>query len=113
MKVKQRAHIRIPGDLLREIDDLVGPGGRSVFFPGGGAAGGAAAQAAPVSGERGACLESGRSSGVGCGVGGVGEVDAQGRAAGVLTGQGREWKCLEGTCVRGSERDPSTPQTDS
>jgi hypothetical protein len=28
----QRAHILIPGDLLREIDDLVGPRGRSAFL---------------------------------------------------------------------------------
>jgi hypothetical protein len=28
----QRAHILIPGDLLREIDALVGPRGRSAFL---------------------------------------------------------------------------------
>jgi hypothetical protein len=28
----QRAHILIPGDLLQEIDALVGPRGRSAFF---------------------------------------------------------------------------------
>jgi hypothetical protein len=28
----QRAHILIPGDLLQEIDDLVGPRGRSAFL---------------------------------------------------------------------------------
>jgi hypothetical protein len=28
----QRAHILIPGDLLEEIDSLVGPRGRSAFF---------------------------------------------------------------------------------
>jgi hypothetical protein len=32
MKDKRRAHILIPGDLLREIDDLVGRRGRSAFF---------------------------------------------------------------------------------
>jgi hypothetical protein len=28
----QRAHIIIPGDLLQDIDDLVGPRGRSAFL---------------------------------------------------------------------------------
>jgi hypothetical protein len=32
MAVTQRAHIIIPGDLLQEIDDLVGPRGRSAFL---------------------------------------------------------------------------------
>jgi hypothetical protein len=32
MAVTQRAHILIPGDLLREIDALVGPRGRSAFL---------------------------------------------------------------------------------
>lgn len=32
MSGTQRAHILIPGDLLREIDDLVGPRGRSAFL---------------------------------------------------------------------------------
>jgi hypothetical protein len=32
MPVTQRAHIIIPGDLLREIDALVGPRGRSAFL---------------------------------------------------------------------------------
>jgi hypothetical protein len=32
MKGTQRAHILIPGDLLREIDALVGPRGRSAFL---------------------------------------------------------------------------------
>ncbi len=32
MAVTQRAHIIIPGDLLREIDALVGPRGRSAFL---------------------------------------------------------------------------------
>jgi hypothetical protein len=32
MSVTQRAHIIIPGDLLREIDALVGPRGRSAFL---------------------------------------------------------------------------------
>jgi len=32
MEGTQRAHILIPGDLLREIDSLVGPRGRSAFL---------------------------------------------------------------------------------
>src|SRR5882757_8391867 len=32
MESTQRAHIIIPGDLLREIDALVGPRGRSAFL---------------------------------------------------------------------------------
>jgi hypothetical protein len=32
MEGTQRAHILIPGDLLREIDALVGPRGRSAFL---------------------------------------------------------------------------------
>ena len=32
MEGTQRAHIIIPGDLLREIDALVGPRGRSAFL---------------------------------------------------------------------------------
>jgi hypothetical protein len=32
MASTQRAHILIPRDLLREIDDLVGPRGRSAFL---------------------------------------------------------------------------------
>jgi hypothetical protein len=32
MQGTQRAHILIPGDLLQEIDDLVGPRGRSAFL---------------------------------------------------------------------------------
>jgi hypothetical protein len=32
MENTQRAHIIIPGDLLREIDALVGPRGRSAFL---------------------------------------------------------------------------------
>jgi len=32
MAVTQRAHIIIPGDLLQEIDALVGPRGRSAFL---------------------------------------------------------------------------------
>ncbi|HWY20214.1 MAG TPA: hypothetical protein VNX26_03280 [Candidatus Acidoferrum sp.] len=32
MQGTQRAHILIPGDLLREIDALVGPRGRSAFL---------------------------------------------------------------------------------
>jgi len=32
MESTQRAHILIPGDLLREIDALVGPRGRSAFL---------------------------------------------------------------------------------
>lgn len=32
MQGTQRAHILIPSDLLREIDDLVGPRGRSAFL---------------------------------------------------------------------------------
>jgi len=32
MQGTQRAHIIIPGDLLREIDALVGPRGRSAFL---------------------------------------------------------------------------------
>jgi hypothetical protein len=32
MEDTQRAHILIPGDLLREIDALVGPRGRSAFL---------------------------------------------------------------------------------
>ena len=32
MKDTQRAHILVPGDLLEEIDTLVGPRGRSAFF---------------------------------------------------------------------------------
>jgi hypothetical protein len=32
MEDTQRAHIIIPGDLLREIDALVGPRGRSAFL---------------------------------------------------------------------------------
>jgi hypothetical protein len=32
MPVTQRAHILVPGDLLREIDALVGPRGRSAFL---------------------------------------------------------------------------------
>jgi hypothetical protein len=32
MEGTQRAHILIPTDLLREIDDLVGPRGRSAFL---------------------------------------------------------------------------------
>lgn len=32
MERTQRAHIIIPADLLREIDDIVGPRGRSAFL---------------------------------------------------------------------------------
>ena len=32
MEDAQRAHILVPGDLLEEIDALVGPRGRSAFF---------------------------------------------------------------------------------